>query len=192
MARTRTFIGLDVGNDIRNRVTDLQAALAADGADVKWVEPENLHVTLLFLGELDDRDLLTVCRTLSSAARREPPFPLRVSGVGAFPTPRRPKVIWAGITDGADSLVRLHTAIETPLLDIGAYRREERAFTPHLTLGRVKGEENSNLIAAELPKRLSWDGGQTMIDELLVFTSELRRNGPEYTVVARAALGEAP
>ena len=190
MARTHTFIGLDVGNDIRGRATDLQAALAGSGADIKWVEPDNLHVTLLFLGELDDRELLEVCRVVSSAARREPPFPLRVSGVGAFPTPRRPKVIWGGITDGADSLLRLHEAIEAPLLEKGTYRREERAYTPHLTLGRVKGEEDSNLLAAELPKRLSWDGGQTMIDEVLVFSSELRRDGPEYTVVARAALVE--
>ena len=188
MPRTRTFIGLDVGSHIRGRITDLQSALAACGADVKWVEPDNLHVTLLFLGELDDRELLDVCRAVSSATRREPPFPLRVSGVGAFPTPRRPKVIWAGITDGADNLVRLHAAIETPLLDLGAYRREERAYTPHLTLGRVKGEHDSNLIAAEIPKRMSWDGGQTMIDEILVFSSELRRDGPEYTVVARSTL----
>lgn len=189
MPRTRTFIGLDVGPDVRGRAAALQADLAATGADVKWVEPANLHVTLLFLGELDDRELVAVCRVAAAAARREPPFPLRVSGVGAFPTPRRPKVIWGGVTDGTDSLVRLHAAIEAPLLDAGAYRREDRAYTPHLTLGRTKTDDDGNLLAPELPKLLAWDGGQTMIDEVLVYASELRRDGPEYTVVARGPLG---
>ena len=188
MPRTRTFIGLDVGDDIRTRAAALQEELAAV-ADVKWVEPHNLHVTLLFLGEVDDRELVGVCRLVSAAARREPPFPLRVSGVGAFPTPRRPKTLWAGITDGADTLVRLYAALEQPLLDLGAYRREERAFTPHLTLGRVKADADAHQLAAELPKRLAWDGGRTLIDEVIVYTSELRRDGPEYTVVGRGPLG---
>jgi 2'-5' RNA ligase len=189
MPRTRTFIGVDVGDDIRTRAAALQADLAGSGADVKWVEPPNLHVTLLFLGEVDDRELVDVCRAVTAAARRESPFPLRVAGVGAFPTPRRPKILWGGVTDGADNLARLHAAIEAPLLDAGTYRREDRAYTPHLTLGRAKSDEDGNLLAPLLPKLLAWDGGQTMIDEVLVYSSELRRDGPEYTVVARAPLG---
>jgi 2'-5' RNA ligase len=189
MPRTRTFIGLDVNEDIRTRAAALQAELAGSGADVNWVEPHNLHVTLLFLGEVDDRDLVDVCRIVATVAQQVPSFPLRVSGVGAFPTPRRPKIIWGGITDGADPLFRLHAALETPLLELGAYRREDRAYTPHLTLGRAKSDEDGNRLAPLLSKLMAWDGGQTMIDEVIVYASELRRSGPEYTVLGRGELG---
>lgn len=187
MARTRTFLGVAVSDDTRRRCTALQQELAAV-ADVKWVDPPNLHVTLLFLGDIDDRELVDVCRVVAAAAGREPPFALRVSGLGAFPTPRRPKVLWGGITDGADSLLRLHAAISAPLVDAGLYRKEDRDYTPHLTLGRANAETDAHRLAPELVKRLAWDGGRTAVDEVLVFSSELRRTGPEYAVMARGPL----
>jgi RNA 2',3'-cyclic 3'-phosphodiesterase len=189
MARTRTFIGVDVGAEIRRAAGDVQASLARSGAAVKWAEEVNLHVTLLFLGDVDDRDLMNVCRIVSKAAATEAPFPLSVAGIGAFPTPRRPKVVWGGITDGLASLVRLHAAMEQPLFDLGCYRREERAYTPHLTLGRTDSEADGQILAAELPKYLTWSGGQSMVDEVLVYSSELRKGKPEYTVLARSPLG---
>lgn len=187
MPRTRTFLGVAVSDGTRRRATAVQHDLAPV-AGVKWVDPANLHVTLLFLGDLDDRDLVDVCKVVTAAARREPPFVMRVSGLGAFPTPRRPKVLWGGIADGVDTLLRLHTAIAGPLLDLGAYRREEREYTPHLTLGRVNSDLDSASLAPELAKRAAWDGGHTDVDEVLVYSSELRRAGPEYAVLARSPL----
>lgn len=188
MARTRAFVGVDVGDEVRRKAVALQQQLARTGAGVKWASADGMHVTLVFLGELDDRDILPVCRAVAAAAATEPPFPLRVSGVGAFPTTRRPKVVWGGITDGADPLRRLYTALEERLLDLGVYRKEERDYTPHLTLGRVKGEADGFALAAELPGLLAWDGGRTTVNEVLLFSSELRRDGPEYAVLGRAEL----
>jgi RNA 2',3'-cyclic 3'-phosphodiesterase len=188
MARVRTFIGVEVGEDIRDNATALQQVLAKTGAAVNWTPPGNLHLTLLFLGEVDDRDLPAVCRIVAEAAATEPPFTVRVSGVEAFPNARRPKTLWAGVTDGTAELIRLHDAMEQPLLELGCYRREERAYTPHLTLGRVKSDEAGNRLAPELPKHLGWDGGQTMVTEVVLFSSELRRDGPEYTALGRGAL----
>ena len=188
MARTRTFIGVAVGDSIRATAKAMQQTLARCGADVKWVEEENLHVTLLFLGEIDDGDLVNACKFAAKAAAKEPPFALRVGGVGAFPTPRRPKILWGGITEGAEALVRLHAAIAEPLLEHGAYRQEERGYTPHLTLGRATGEADANMLALELPKHLSWNAGQTPVEEVLVYSSELRRDGLEYTVLGRSPL----
>ncbi len=188
MARLRTFIAVEIGDDIRAAAVALQQRLARTGAQVKWVEPQNLHVSLLFLGDVDELEVVSVCRVVKEVAGREPPFPLRVSGVGAFPTPRRPKVVWAGITDGAEPLRRLYTRLEERLLDLGCYRKEDRAYTPHLTLGRVRGEKDGSALAAELPKLMAWDGGQTVADEVLVFSSELTRDGPEYTVLGRGEL----
>ena len=188
MARTRTFLGIDVGKDIRVAAAALQQSLGRCGANVNWVPRENLHVTLLFLGEVDDNDLHDICRTVARVTAGVTPFELRVAGVGAFPTPRRPKTVWAGVTDGAADLVRLHAALEAPLMPSGAYRREERAYTPHLTLGRVKSEADGQMIAAELPKYLAWAGGREAVGEVVVYASELRREKPEYSILGRGEL----
>ncbi|AWM40006.1 2',5' RNA ligase family [Gemmata obscuriglobus] len=188
MARRRTFIGIDIGDAIRGSAKALQKELAKVDPGVKWVTPESMHVTLLFLGDVDDRELHAVCKAVAAAARGEPSFSLRVSGLGVFPNARRPKVVWAGVTDGADVLRRLHTALEEKMLALGGYRSEERGYTPHLTLGRVNTPEAAVAVAAELPKRTAWQGGRVTVDEVLVYDSELNSDGPVYTVVGRAPL----
>jgi 2'-5' RNA ligase len=147
-----------------------------------------MHVTLLFLGDVDDRELHAVCKAVASAAKGETSFSLRVSGLGAFPNARRPKVVWAGVTDGADVLQRMHLAIEAQMLELGSYRSEERGYTPHLTLGRINTPEAANAVAAELPKRTAWQGGRFAVEEVLIYNSEMDRDGPVYTVVGRVPL----
>lgn len=188
MARLKLFTGASVGPAIRSSATALQQTLALCGANVKWVEPENLHVTINFLGEVDDRDLHGICRALTAVAKKEAPFRLAIAGVGAFPTPRRPKVLWAGITEGGDSLARIHDVSEPRLLELGVYRREERGYTPHLTLGRVKDEADGQLLAPELARHANWAGGSVEVEEILLFSSDHRREGPLYSVIARSPL----
>ncbi len=188
MARVRTFIAVEVGDAVRSSAVALQQTLAKTGAEVNWVPPENIHVTLLFLGEVDERDLAAVCRVVVDTAAGEPPFALRVSGIGAFPNLRRPKIIWAGLTDGAAELTRLHDRLEPPLLELGCYRREDRPYTPHLTLGRVKSEADGQMLAPALPKHADWAGGQTTVDEVVLFSSELRPGGSVYTPNGRGKL----
>ena len=192
MGKTRTFIGVDIGDAIRASATALIKELAKTGAAVKWVTPESMHLTLLFLGEVDDRELHAVCKAVKEVAAGEPPFPLRVSGLGAFPTARRPKILWAGIVEGVEPLQRLNAALEERMLDLGCYRKEERGYSPHLTLGRVKGDADSFTMAAEIPKRLAWEGGRFAVEEVLVYSSEMDRDGPVYTVIGRAALSAQP
>ncbi|MFO0824370.1 MAG: RNA 2',3'-cyclic phosphodiesterase [Gemmataceae bacterium] len=189
MSRTRTFIAVGISDEIRDNATAFQVALAKSGAEVKWVEPESMHITLLFLGEVDDRELHSVCRAVTRVAAEEPMFTLGVSGVGAFPTARRPKVLWAGITEGAEELKRLHGKLEPAMMDLGCHRKEERGFTPHLTLGRVKSEADGFTLSPVLSKQTGWAGGRTVIDEVLVFSSQLERDGPVYTVLGRGKLG---
>jgi 2'-5' RNA ligase len=187
MSRIRTFIAVEIGDDIRKRVVALQERLRTSADDVRWVDPAGMHVTLVFLGEVDEREVMDVCRAVKAAAEREPPFTLAVAGIGAFPTTRRPKTVWAGITDGAEALQRIHGSLNEKLSDLGGYRKEERAYTPHLTLGRVNG--TGQALVAEFPKLMSWSGGQTKVDELVVFASELTREGPVYTPLGRGELG---
>lgn len=190
MSRIRTFIAVEIGDTIRRNAVALQQRLGKVESGVRWAAPESLHVTLHFLGDVDERELVDVCKAVSEAAAGESPFTLRVGGVGAFPNARRPKTLWAGITAGAEELQRLHGLIEARLLDRGCYRKEERAFTPHLTLGRVKPDAGESL-AHELPKLMSWSGGFHAVAEVCVFSSELTRGGPEYTVMGRGPLASA-
>src|SRR5437867_1335144 len=135
--RIRTFIAVDIDRAVRDRTVSLQDKLAEAGVAVKWVEPENLHITLLFLGEVDERDLISVCRAVDGACRGHGPFALSIEGSGAFPNNRRPKTLWVGVGQGVQELTALHDALEPPLKELGCYRREDLPYSPHLTLGRV-------------------------------------------------------
>src|SRR5262249_116704 len=115
---------------------------------------------------------------------------ISVTGTGCFPNPRRPRTLWVGIAKGADELKQVHDAIEAPLLDMGNYRRETRGYTPHVTLGRVKGDNTSHPLPKTVAKHKTWSGGETMVTEVNVMSSELRSDGPIYTVLGRAKLAK--
>jgi 2'-5' RNA ligase len=189
MGRIRTFIGVDIGKPIRDRAVALQETLAQSANEVKWVEPENLHVTLLFLGEVDDRDVPGVCRVVSDHTAKQPAFQMSVEKVGCFPNPRRPRILWIGVGQGSQELCALHDGLEAPLLDLGCYRREERKYTPHITMGRVRTNSPMDKLAAALQKYADWECGQTLVRQVLVMSSELAPQGPTYTVLSRGKLG---
>jgi 2'-5' RNA ligase len=186
--RLRTFLAVDLGKPLRDRCVALQESLARSAAGVKWVEAENIHVTLLFLGEVDERAVIDVCRAAAETCGRFDRFPLSVETVGCFPNPRRPRVVWAGVGAGGPELVALHDALEPPLLALGCYRREERQYTPHITLGRVRGDGGAGELAAALQRKAGWRGGETEVREVLVMSSELTPQGPIYAVLSRARL----
>ncbi|MFO0811431.1 MAG: RNA 2',3'-cyclic phosphodiesterase [Gemmataceae bacterium] len=189
--RLRTFIAVEVEQFTHDRVVGLQKRLAAGGVNAKWVEPANLHITLLFLGEIDNREVPSVCDAVADVTAGLAPFPVTIAGVGAFPTVRRPRILIANVTEGAPEIVALHDAIETPLLELGCYRREARPFTPHLTLGRVRGDAASEPLSATLTKFAAWEGGQSVVREVRVYSSTLQSDGPEYAVLSRARLAGA-
>jgi 2'-5' RNA ligase len=188
VARLRTFIAVDIGKSIRDRAVALQEKLARTGTDVKWVEPENLHVTLLFLGEVVDRDVPAVCRAVADCCQEHPAFTLSVELAGCFPNPRRPRILWVGIGEGTQELVALHDALEVPLLELGCYRREDRQYTPHITLGRVRSDRPTDSLATELARQAGWKCGTVEVTEVRVMSSQLGSEGPHYTVLSRAPL----
>ena len=148
-------------------------------ANVKWVEPENLHWTLQFLGDLKDEEIAEVCRRTQKVVAHVEPFSISASGVGAFPKPDRPKVLWLGADEGSQEFCELEAAIEQKLGSMG-FRGENRQFVPHLTLGRVgPGGDNSALVKG-LESLANFAGGQMFVDEVIVYASEPQRWGPKY------------
>ena len=187
MSRIRTFIAVGLDKAVRNRTIVLQETLMKAGTEVKWVEPENLHVSLLFLGEVGDREVVDVCRVVEEVAKEHPSFLMSVETAGCFPNPRRPRVLWVGVGEGTQPLCAIHDALETPLLELG-YRREERKYSPHITLGRVKSDRPTEKLASALAQHAGWKGGEIQVRELLVMGSKLTPQGPEYTVLSRGKL----
>jgi 2'-5' RNA ligase len=147
-----------------------------------------LHITLLFLGEVDMREIPDVCREVEQATAECRPFAMTLAGAGAFPSPRHPRILIVHVTEGGEQIIELHDKIERRLLDLGSYRREDRPFKPHLTIGRVRGRITGDGMSAAIRKFESWEGGQSQVNEVLVMSSELRSDGPEYTVLSRASL----
>lgn len=190
MARLRTFIAVGLDKGIREHLAALQRSLARGAGDVKWVEPENLHVTLLFLGEVDDRQIPQVCARVTEVAAKLRPFTMSVETVGCFPNPHRPRILWAGVGRGADRLTELHDGLEVSFQDVG-YRREERRYQPHITLGRAKADRRPAQLGSTLAQQTGWQGGEMQVCEVDVMSSELTPKGPAYTVLGRSRVGDA-
>ncbi|MCS7020462.1 MAG: RNA 2',3'-cyclic phosphodiesterase [Gemmataceae bacterium] len=192
MPQTRTFIAVEVNTGVRNNTIRLQQTLAQVASGVKWTSPDTLHITLLFLGDVDDRLLPEVCRHVQAAAQTVSPFSFSVAGLGAFPTLHHPKILWAGIQQGAEQLQALHAVIAGRLVPVGLYRPEERPYTPHLTLGRLRPDTPRGQLVRELQKRINWEAGLTQVQEVVVFASVLDRQGPLHTPMFRASLAPQP
>jgi 2'-5' RNA ligase len=188
--KLRTFIAVETPPDVVGRAMKLARSLAptAEAADVKWVSPENLHWTVKFLGDIHPRDLAEICQALAVAARSVAPFRMTVAGAGAFPNIDRPRTLWLGAGEGGECLVALADAIETEMTQIG-FRREGRRYEPHLTIGRVRtGGPAQSELAARLAENTDFDGGAMEVDEVVLFSSELRPSGPVYEALERVEL----
>lgn len=186
--RVRTFVAVEISEAVRSAAGKIIRQLAKCDANVRWVEPENMHLTLKFLGEVGSLELPDVCRAVEEAVAEVPGFTFDVGGVGAFPKVDRPRTIWLGVTSGIEELSELHKAIENTLYKLG-YPPENRRFSPHLTLGRVK---HAGPELAELSERISsladQRAGTAAVDEVTVFSSELTREGPVYQPLSHAPL----
>ncbi len=135
--KIRTFVAVDVGRAICSSAAELIEELARTPADVKWVQADNLHLTLKFLGDVETNSLHEVCAAVQRAADETAPFALEIRGAGAFPNLQRPRTVWLGVGEGAEAMTELAQRIESALQGLG-YPREARRFSPHLTIGRAR------------------------------------------------------
>jgi 2'-5' RNA ligase len=186
--RIRTFIAVELSPPVRDRLVELREALAPAIEEVKWVEPENIHLTLKFLGDVEEGDLYAVCKAAEAVAADRVPFEVVVAGVGAFPNERRPRVIWAGVTAGAAELTAIRDELEAVFAEQG-FAREGRSYTPHLTLGRVRRPAPNPRLAPALQQQADWEGGRIMVREIVVVSSQLSPKGPRYAIMGRGRLG---
>ena len=185
----RTFVAVEISEAIRARAGELIAALCGATADVKWVEPHNLHLTLKFLGDVPEREIAEVCRAVQRGAAERKRFDLEVRGAGAFPNAARPRTVWLGAGAGAEQMVMLHARVEVPLAELG-YRQEHRRFQSHLTIGRVRGGgPGIAALGTLLQQQADFMAGRMTVGKVTVFSSTLTPDGPIYEVLGTAPLG---
>jgi 2'-5' RNA ligase len=176
--RVRSFVALDLHTQVLVALGDLQQELAAVKADVRWVRREGLHVTLKFLGSVETERLEQVHGTLGAAVASRPALQARVRGLGAFPSLRRPRVLWAGLS--APGLVELAACVDAVLTPLG-FASEPRPFTPHVTLGRVNSRRGWPQLEEILKAHVDDDFGHSAIDAVTIYRSTLQPKGALYT-----------
>jgi 2'-5' RNA ligase len=176
--RIRSFIAIDLAEPVRAAIGALQRELAGMQADIRWMRVEGMHVTLKFLGAVDAPRLDAVHATVKTALHAQPALHVRAHGVGAFPSLRRPRVLWVGLQ--ADGLVELAARADAAVTPLG-FEPEKRAFTPHVTLGRVNTLRRWPALEAQLAGHLDDDFGSSDIDAVTIYRSTLRPTGAVYT-----------
>ncbi len=180
----RAFIAIDLPESVHSFLSEAQEALKLYGFGVKWVRPQNIHLTLTFLGNTATADTDKIAEAMTLAARNCPVVTMAAKGVGVFPDVRRPRVIWVGLGGQLEILANLQQTLDAHLADLG-FPRETRAFKSHLTLGRVKGKIASARMKAAIDKLKEFESEAFEINQVILFKSELRSSGAVYTKVDR-------
>jgi 2'-5' RNA ligase len=133
----RAFIAIEIPEENKNEMSEVQRRLKGSGVDASWTREEGMHLTLKFLGEVSETKVVEIMNALTNAVRSPAGFRINVAGIGAFPDQKNARVVWAGIAGDVEKLAILQAAIEEAMAGLG-FEREKRTFTPHLTLGRIK------------------------------------------------------
>jgi 2'-5' RNA ligase len=188
----RLFVALDPPEPVRRRLAalgvDLRRAASRAADAVRWVPPENVHLTLQFLGAVPEERVADVEAAVRAAASVARPLSLEVRGAGGFPNARRPRVVWAGLGGDVAPLAALARDLGRRLAPLG-FAPEERPFSPHLTLGRARDGRGAPGLAGALARAAEADGTPWRVAEVVLVESHLSPGGPRYEVVARAPLG---
>ena len=184
--KLRAFIAIGLPGELKAEIGELSSSLSVQIPGVRWVPPENLHLTLKFLGDVDQAIIPDIQAILGRMAARHLPITARLGGLEAFPNRRRPRIIWLGVTKGSDHLIDLAEDLSRGLTGLG-FDPEKKKFTPHLTLGRVKRgritlepEEED-----EKTNKLLDSFGSLNINMLLLLKSTLTSQGAIHQIISQ-------
>lgn len=175
----RAFIAIELPPAVQEGLAALVERLRESGARLTWVKADNMHLTLRFLGDVSSEALERLRGYLSDALADTHPFSLSVRGLGAFPNPRRPSVLWAGVECEGDELSRVQAAMEHAARAIGL-APETKAFHPHLTLARVKNPAEAAAVMPCWERETGFEGGSFVANRAILFSSTLTPRGPVH------------
>ena len=186
----RCFIAIDIDEQIRKALANLQDELQSKAdikrSDVKWVNPETIHLTLKFLGEIKDEQVVDVCNITGDVASRHESFELDVESVGHFGG-RSARILWVGTGQNGDKLLQLQQDLEQQL-DLAGWPGEARKFSGHLTLCRIRNARAGVKLAQMAREYKDFKLGTMPADSVSVYQSQLMPKGPIYTVLGNYRL----
>jgi 2'-5' RNA ligase len=182
----RTFIAIEISTEVKSAVAAVQNELSRAEADIAWINSEDIHLTLKFLGEIDKQQFTAIQEACVETATRFHPFTLSIRGTGVFPNPRHPRVLWVGLAGETETLEDLQEQLDERMASIG-FEPEEKDFRPHLTIGRLKSNRNVKDLLARadaysLPN-LSFEVG-----EIVLMKSDLSPAGARYSELAKVKM----
>ncbi len=186
-AGVRSFVAIEIDDGLRSTLAVIQRRLRMAGAKVSWVPVENIHITLIFLGDILMEAVGRVAEGLDLAAAHVPPFDLVINGLGTFGSVRRPRVIWAGVENRPPEMDALYEGVCAAARNAGI-AVEDRVFRPHLTLGRVRGGENVDELTRRIQSANNTARGILRVRRVLLMESRLHPRGARYSVLHAAVL----
>jgi len=182
MGTIRAFIAVEIDDQTKEKISELITWLKKSNADAKWITHDQMHLTLKFLGNIDEDKIRDISGALSLISGNFKSFTISLSKIGAFPNLNRPRVIWLGIDRGADSLKSLADKIENDLEKLG-FTRQIREFQPHLTLARIRSAKNIRGLVKLAGQTAFTPGKDIKINKLILFQSDLNPKGSIHTVI---------
>lgn len=187
MEKVRSFIAVNLNPEIKEYLTSLQANLNVPETRIKWVEKNNLHLTMKFLGYISLEQTELIKSILKEITSRYSPFIIKLSSnIGIFPTYKMPRIIWVGIKEGINELKELYNSIENNLFNKG-FPREDKDFSGHITIGRVKSIKNkANFI--QILKIVKINNLSQEVSSIDLMESKLTPSGPIYNITAKFPL----
>ena len=183
----RCFIAIEIPETIKKSIAAIIDNLKKSDSDVKWVSEENIHITLQFLGETEESLIPDIKGALYKILAPYSSFYIKIADVGCFPSGKRPRVIWVGIKE-SQSLINLYKDISNEMVKFG-YQKEERGFTPHVTIGRVKSNRNMRELLSRLDELKVTDFPDFEVQDIKLMKSELKPSGAKYYSLAEIPFG---
>jgi len=177
----RSFLAFELPEFVKEELSGLIRSFNRGVSKVRWVKRENMHLTVLFLGNISEETIPAMAEDISDICERFSPFIVRMKGVGCFPNIRNPKVIWVGIDGEIERMAKFYESLVMNLSKYGI-KQENRTYRPHLTLGRIKGNSNiRDRMVGMISKGREITDKEFILQELVLFKSDLRPQGPIYT-----------
>jgi len=176
----RSFIAVALPPSIVDYINNIKETLYPYRFKIRWVKPENIHLTLKFLGDINAADIEAAGAAMDRAVEETAPITLSVRGAGVFPGIKRPRVVWLGMGGQVPLLIALQKVLDENLAAAG-FEKEKRPFKAHLTLGRVKGAIDAAMLGKALSEMMNFESTPFVVDRIFLIKSELKPSGPVYT-----------
>jgi len=176
----RVFVAIEIDSEIKNKLSEYLSKLKRTGADVKWVSPENIHLSLKFIGYIETETIINLSGIINEAVSGIGPFSISIGNIGAFPSLKKPRVIFACVQERANNLLRIYENLDKGVEQLGI-QKESKKYVGHITLGRVKSQKNISKLKNTLNSGTECYFGLEKVTSLSLMRSKLTPTGPIYS-----------